>query len=244
MIVSHNELVTAVYKAFLGLRRCCGEADVVANMVADLQMVGLGGVAHFNKALPYLSNEKDGPITSAKTSPDSIKVDMHGASLVCHLPNIIDYAVEQLTETKSLKITIHHCHNRWLAYSELVKLSAKGLACKAQWSNGSDAKQTVYLLNKGCVFPELFQTTCDRSEDENIHDLTIELSVANFALPSASIVGYEQIDSTSLRSKYESAWRDGIEVDDSEWRKLKQAATVFLVENSEMSAKGAGELVA
>ncbi|EKO3865360.1 DUF3726 domain-containing protein, partial [Vibrio harveyi] len=41
MIVSHNELVAAVNKAFLGMRRHCGEADVIANMVADLQMVGL-----------------------------------------------------------------------------------------------------------------------------------------------------------------------------------------------------------
>lgn len=39
MIVSHNELVAAVNKAFLGMRRHCGEADVIANMVADLQMV-------------------------------------------------------------------------------------------------------------------------------------------------------------------------------------------------------------
>ena len=32
MIVSHNELVAAVNKAFLGMRRHCGEADVIANM--------------------------------------------------------------------------------------------------------------------------------------------------------------------------------------------------------------------
>ena len=41
MIVSHNELVAVTNKAFLGMRRTCGEADVIANMVADLQMIGL-----------------------------------------------------------------------------------------------------------------------------------------------------------------------------------------------------------
>ena len=35
MIVSHNELVAAVNKAFLGMRRHCGEADVIANMVVN-----------------------------------------------------------------------------------------------------------------------------------------------------------------------------------------------------------------
>ena len=249
MIVSHNELVTAVYKAFLGLRRCCGEADVIANMVADLQMVGLNGVSHFNTAVPFLANEEDSPVTLVKPTPDQIEVDMAGASIACHLPSVIDYAVEQMIETKSLTIHVSNCHNRWLAYSELVKLSAKGLACKAQWSNGSDAKKTLYVLNKGCVFPELYQhdevTEGHVSEAYvNVHDMTIELSVSNFALPSPSMQGYQQIDSASLRKTYLNAWREGIEVDDAEWKKLKQAATVFLVENSEASAKGAGELVA
>ncbi|MBY5944121.1 DUF3726 domain-containing protein [Photobacterium rosenbergii] len=248
MIVSHNELVTAVNKAFLGLRRCCGEADVIANMVADLQLVGLNGVGHFNKAVPYLANEKDSPVTLVKPTQDKMEVDMGGASLACHLPSVIDYAVEQMVKVKSLTIHVSNCHNRWLAYSELVKLSAKGLACKAQWSNGSDRKKTLYVLNKGCVFPELYQSE-ERSEDHvseayvNVHDMTIELSVANFALPSPSIQGYQQIDSASLRNTYLNAWREGIEVDDAEWKKLKQAATVFLVENSEVSSKGAGELV-
>ena len=243
MIVSHNELVTAVYKAFLGLRRCCGEADVIANMVVDLQMVGLNGVGHFNKALPYLANEKDSPVTLVKPVPDLIEVDMGGASIACHLPSVIDYAVEQMVETKSLSIHVSNCHNRWLAFNELVKLSAKGLACKAQWSNGSDRRKTLYVLNKGCVFPELYQSD-ERSEDNsNLHDMTIILSVSNFALPSPSILGYQQVDSASLRNTYVNAWREGIQVDDAEWKKLKQAATVFLVENSEVSAKGAGELV-
>ncbi len=35
------------YKAFLGMRRTCGEADVIANMVADLQMVGFGWCSSF-----------------------------------------------------------------------------------------------------------------------------------------------------------------------------------------------------
>ncbi|MGF1736380.1 DUF3726 domain-containing protein [Photobacterium satsumensis] len=243
MIVTHNELVTAVYKAFLGLRRCCGEADIIANMVADLQMVGLNGVGHFNKALPYLAGEKDGPITLTKPASDRIDVDMHGSSLVCHLPNILDYAVEQLAHSKSLTIHVRHCHNRWLAYSELVKLAAKGLACKAQWVNGSDAKQTLYILNKGCVFPELFQSEDVNADKGSQHDMVIELSVSDFAVPSSGATGFALLDSSSLRETYRHAWQEGIEVDDVEWQRLKQAARVFLVENSETSAKGAGELV-
>ncbi|MGF1680290.1 DUF3726 domain-containing protein [Photobacterium minamisatsumaniensis] len=243
MIVSHNELVAAVNKAFLGLRRCCGEADVVANMVADLQIVGLNGVGHFNKALAFLGSEKDIPVTITQPKLGHLIVDLQGGSLACHLPNIIDYAVELLVHTKPLTITIRNCHNRWLAYSELVKLSAKGLACKAQWANGSDSKQTLYILNKGCVYPELFQSTKAPVEPQGSHDMIIELAVTNFALPALTSAGGVHFDASTLRETQEFSWKNGIVVDDAEWKKLKQAATVFLVENSETSSKGAGELV-
>lgn len=62
MIVSRNEIVTTVYKAFLGMHREVGEADLVATMVAELQMAGLDGVRHFNNASPYILTEQDMPI--------------------------------------------------------------------------------------------------------------------------------------------------------------------------------------
>lgn len=36
MIVSRNEIVSTVYKAFTGMHREVGEADLVATMVAEL----------------------------------------------------------------------------------------------------------------------------------------------------------------------------------------------------------------
>ena len=50
MIVSYNELFSAVEKAFRGEQRLCGEADIIAAMVVDLQMLGLDGVRQFNQA--------------------------------------------------------------------------------------------------------------------------------------------------------------------------------------------------
>ena len=42
----------------------------------------------------------------------------------------------------------------------------------------------------------------------------------------------------------EKAWNDGIEVDDGEWAALKETATAILVESSQRSTQGAGELTA
>lgn len=243
MIVSHNELVAAVNKAFLGMRRSCGEADVIANMVADLQMVGLNGVRHFNNASEYMSVEKDCPVDIQVTNNNVVEVDLHNCSLACHLPVIIDYAIERMVGSKALIIELSNCHNRWLAYSELVKLAAKGIACTAKWNNGTSPKRTLYVLNRGCVTPELFLSDLMSDSEEGFHDMTIELSIQDFDVTHLSTSYSIHIDSDELAQTQENAWNAGIVVDDIEWSTLKQTATAILVENSELSIKGAGELI-
>lgn len=243
MIVSHNELTGVVNKAFLGMRRTCGEADIIANMVAGLQMVGLNGIGHFNNAAQFLTAEKDSPVDIFITNDGGLVVDLHGCSLACHLPVVIDYALEKMVGKKHLTIELKNCHNRWLAYNELVKLAAKGLACKTQWNNGSSPQNTLYILNQGCVSPELFLSDHLDLTGRSLHDMTIQLSVNNFDVAGDSQGYAKHINSTALNSAQRDTWYDGILVDDAEWAKLKQTAAALLVENSEQSVKGAGELV-
>ena len=240
MIVSHNELVAAVNKAFLGMRRTCGEADVVANMVADLQMVGLHGVHHFNNASNFLSKEDDCPVDIKNIDSGHLNIDLHRCSLACHLPVIMDYAIEKMIGQKQIMITLENCHNRWLAYSELVKLAAKGIACRAKWENGTDPKRTLYVLNRGCVAPELYFSQSIGLDDADLHSMTIELSVDDFCLQESSQEYTTHIDAAELQQALTLAWQEGIFVDDLQWATLKQTATVFLVENSERSLEGAG----
>ncbi|MFA0438916.1 hypothetical protein BCU70_09440 [Vibrio sp. 10N.286.49.C2] len=242
MIVSHNELVAAVNKAFLGMRRSCGEADVIANMVADLQMVGLHGVRHFNNASAYIDHDQDCPADIMLTAQGLITADLHRCSVACHLPVIIDYAIEKMIGSKTMKIELTHCHNRWLAYSELVKLAAKGIACSAKWTNGSSPKHTMYILNRGCVAPELFLSDVLATDLLDCHSMTIELSVQDFDVQALSDGYSVHIDANELSQAQHNAWHNGITVDDQEWLQLKQTATAILVENSEQSIKGAGEV--
>ena len=243
MIVSHNELTGVVNKAFLGMRRTCGEADIIANMVAGLQMVGLNGIGHFNNAARFLTVEKDCPVDIFTTNDGSLVVDLHGCSLACHLPVVIDYAIEKMVGKKHLTIELKNCHNRWLAYNELVKLTAKGLACKAQWNNGSSPQNTLYILNQGCVAPELFLSDHLDFAESALHDMTIQLSVKSFDIAGYSAGYTRHIKSSELNRALHDTWNDGILVDDVEWETLKKTATALLVENSEQSLKGAGELV-
>lgn len=242
MIVSHNELVAAVNKAFLGMRRHCGEADVIANMVADLQMVGLNGVRHFNNASQFLSLDSDCAVSIQNQSQNHFDVDFHGGSVACHLPSVLDFALEKMVGTKAISITLNQCHNRWLAYSELVRLASKGIACRAQWVNGTSPKRALYVLNRGCVAPEVFFSDQVDSDHSEFHSMMIELSIQDFDVNKSSD-GYSiHIDSAELSRAQKVSWEEGIFVEDGEWEMLKQTATVFLVENSARSIHGAGEL--
>ena len=244
MIVSHNEIVTMVNKAFLGLQREVGEADLIASMVAELQMAGLNGITHFNNASPFILSERDEPIDIVHQADGEVSLDLHGSSLVCHLPAVMDYAIEKMGDHDHFKIYLHNCHNRWLAYSELVSLAAKGIACLARWDNGTAPKHTLFTLNQGFVYPDLYffdkpQAGHDKQAYDK-QDIVIELSTSNFDIEEDIKHFDRKISTDELFETHNRAWKEGIYVDDEQWAILKKTATAILVENSEASSKGAG----
>lgn len=239
MIVSHNEIVTIVHKAFTGMHREVGEADVIATMVAELQMAGLDGIRHFNNASPYILTEHDTPIDIVHQQDGAIRLDLHGSSLACHLPTIIDYALEKMGDLAHFHIYLQNCHNRWLAYSELVGLAAKGFACLAKWDNGSVPKHTLFTLNQGFVYPDLY--FFDQAQaNYNTNDMIIEIATQNFDIEQDIQHFNNKISTDELFETHQRAWKEGIYVDDEQWVILKKTAAAMLVENSETSSKGAG----
>ncbi|WP_201512793.1 DUF3726 domain-containing protein [Psychrobacter alimentarius] len=239
MIVSHNEIVTTVNKAFLGMQREVGEADLIASMVAELQMAGLNGILHFNNASPFIVSERDVPIEILDQADDKLTLDLHSSSLVCHLPAVMDYALEKMGDREHFKIYLYNCHNRWLAYSELVKLAAKGIACLAKWDNGTAPKHTIFTLDKRFVYPDLYYFD-DAQNNYNTNDMVIELSTDNFNIEQ-DIHGFDRkISTDELFETHQRAWKQGIYVDDEQWAILRKRAAAILVENSEASSKGAG----
>ena len=239
MIVSHNEIVTMVNKAFLGLQREVGEADLIASMVAELQMAGLNGITHFNNASPFILSERDEPIDIVHQADGEVSLDLHGSSLVCHLPAVMDYAIEKMGGRDHFKIYLHNCHNRWLAYSELAKLAAKGIACLAKWDNGTAPKHTIFTLDKRFVYPDLYFFN-EAQNNYNTNDMVIELSTANFDIEQEIQHFDQKVSTDELFATHQRAWKEGIYVDDEQWAILKKSAAAILVENSEASSKGAG----
>ena len=249
MIVSHNELVACVYKAFLGMRRQCGEADIVANMVADLQMVDLNGIHYFNQASLRLNLDNDCAVRIINDTKEECEIDLNNGSIACHLPAILDFALEKMVGCKQVCIKINQCHDRWLAYSELLRLSAKGISCRVGWFSHNQSKYIQYILNRGCVAPDIFfaeQSKIDEQSDicfRNTKSMVIELSTTCLNADNIMVRGIHKIHGATLVERQKESLENGIYVDDEDWQQLKQAASVFLVEDSEQSSLNAGGLV-
>ena len=239
MIVSHNEIVTMVNKVFLGMQREVGEADLIASMVAELQMAGLNGILHFNNASPFILSDLDVAIDIIYQGDGEVRLDLHGSSLVCHLPAVMDYVIEKMGSRDHFKVYLQNCHNRWLAYSELAKLAAKGIACLAKWDNGSAPKHTIFTLDKRFVYPDLYFFN-EAQANYNTNDMVIEIATQNFDIEQDIQHFNRKISTDELFETHQRAWKEGIYVDDEQWAILKKTAAAMLVENSETSSKGAG----
>ncbi|AQS39102.1 Protein of unknown function (DUF3726) [Shewanella psychrophila] len=234
--VSHNELVTLCTKAFISLHKNCGEADVIANMVADLEMVGLDGIKHFIKALDFLAGDLDSPVKVDILSEQILSADLKGCSILCHLPTLLDYSLDQLTDHQTVTLQISHCHNRWLAFGELIKLAKNGLSIKASWNNGPESIQLVYILDAGQSLPELYLT---RQKADDQHSLSIEISRQSITHPLGGDMTHHITSSIQAESK-RKAWKQGISVSREDWDTIKSVASTILVESNAVSLRGAG----
>ncbi|MGF1768441.1 DUF3726 domain-containing protein [Enterovibrio makurazakiensis] len=241
MKVSHNELVSLCAKAYDSLKRECGEAENIANMVVDLEMAGMNGVSLFLSALASIEQEGDFPVASVVQDGETIIVDLSGASLLCHFPALIDVAVDQLIGEQHVQLHIRNCRNRWFGFSELLKLAGKGLSVRAQWVNGESPEFVDCVHNAGYRYPEVYFNKPKQIGISDLphHDLLVDIQLAPFE--DAVFEGEPSISSDMLMAAEAKAWKKGINVDESHWHALKKYVARGLVENSERSLQGAGE---
>jgi hypothetical protein len=232
ILVSHNELVAVTSKAFSGLRLPYGEADLIANMVADLEMVGLHGIKHFIDGLTYLNNTKVQPCNITYESDSEININLNNESILCHLPTILGYISDKLLVNNNVKLNIENCCNRWLAFGELCKLSKEGISINACWNDFIEPIRIKYLLNSGNELPEIYINKLVGSEEGGAcigrRKLTIEFSNDMFVLPISS--EYQQHFSSAQLKKYqEESWAKGISIKIVDWEKLKASSQAILV---------------
>ncbi len=236
--VSQNELKALCIKAFNGLNLNSGEADLVAKMVIDLEMVGLHGTKHFVKALKYLKNDNAFNV-NIKSHDNKIDVDLGSCSILSHIQIIVAYAIDHMRNHDSVIVEIKNCHNKWLAYSQLKRLSQKGFNVKIKWSNTSLPQDVEYVIAANDSFPCV---NISKSIDNDINTLRLEINKKEFAKDDSINVD-KYISSKDLKKSFDKTVEEGILIEKDDWEAVKLVARGILVESSESSRNDAGGVV-
>ncbi len=235
MRVTYNELITLSIKCFNSLNLPLGESDRIANMVADLELVGYSGLEFLLRSVQNI-NDTTLDISIAEMENGVFEIDLNRSSVAFHLPAIMYYARQQLLTNKTIVVKIKNAYNRWLAYGELKRLSERGYCVYATWGRRSVDQTVHYLLNENEEHPNLYFVDEKRKNDV----LEIHISSQKFRPPLPKI-NTHHISSYNLTVEKEKSVRNGVFVKDTVWNALCDIAKKNLVANTEQSEeKGAG----
>ena len=236
--VSQTELKTLCAKAFNGLKLKAGEADVIAKMVVELELVGLRGVDHFIEALDHLKDDNTLNV-NITSSENKISVDLGSCSVLCHLQIVLAYSIEHMKNNDYVLLEIKNCYNKWLSYTQLKRLSSKELNAKFYWTSSSDNKSIEYSIHKNEEFPNVKISNKPLFEKNT---LIIEIS-KNKISNNYFDLDYENIKAIRLKDSYNNSLDSGILLEKDSWNKIKEVAKGILVESSEKSKNDAGGVV-
>ncbi len=236
--VSRNELKAACIKAFNSLKLSLGEPDLIASMVIDLEMVGLNGLRHYLKALPYLKSNSNE--ISINTIQDKININLNNHSILCHIQIIIAYVLDYMENHQHLDIEITNCHNRYFVYSQLKRLAHKGFYVKVCWNGLYTHSYTQYSIKPYEDFIE-FKTRND-SGIKPSNNLDIHISKQPISLDDN--MNFDVIKSRNeIEANYERSVQNGILLNKQDWQKLLESGRGILVQSSTQSRKDAGGVV-
>ncbi len=234
--VSRTELATLCNNAFNGLKRDAGEADLISKMVVDLEMVGLDGVKHFAKALKYLKSNNNLSL-NISTKDSHITADLNNDTILGHIQILVAYALESVPKYGKVTLEIQNCHNRWLVFSQALRIAKKGLNARFSWNNSSNDDSVSYCINANDELPTLCRS---KSDNSNVRTLIIEISENKIQskCQTSQIVSAE-----TLKKSFNESVENGLVIDLKDWNELKEVSKAIYVESSDKSKNDAGGIV-
>jgi len=264
MKVSYNELQGLCRKAFCAMGFEDGDASDAADMVAWMQLYELSGLAALGRGLDFLLEDQgEQPAELIYSDGDLAVLDSHGASVLKSSTLALELGFAKARARGLAVIKIRHCHNRQLIMGYLARLAGRGMNVTAFWRNaqapdtaaqapaGEQATDTPLIeqvvgFRAGSPVPEIRVYAVHEVPEENEPNDGVTLIMANHVDLLPSLRSEYQLDllarhqESDLLACRERAMRDGIEVDDALWARLKHLATRLLVESGDASRSGAG----
>ena len=251
MKVSHNELTGLCRRAFEGMGFPTGDHEDAADMVVWLEQHGLGGVDALRRGLDHLTRERRPPMARAFEDSSLAVLDGSGNSiLVCgSLAGDLVYAKARRKGLAVVKV--QDCYNRKLMLGYLARCARRGMNLMAFWRDSEDpvVVEQVASIRAYEDFPTLLLYQIEDQDDTLTRNRSVTLIASpHFAMLQSlhpdpeeatllQVIGPEDFERQSNR-----VWKEGLEVEDDVWFRLKELSGRTLVEDTEESRRrGAGE---
>lgn len=247
MHVSMNELKAALRRCFEASGYFVGNYEDAANMVLWLERHGLNGLAELERALPYLTQDADKPLsTVVYEDSTSAIIDSHGRSALNCIASAVDLAHAKALETGMASITMHNCHNRMFVLKAMTDCGRRGISVTAYWQNGTDTVcEYAAAIKAGERYPSFSKavtnlvTTPDEPQALTIvcssrMDLTASLQRSKGNRHALHMTPEE------LAQNKEYVIDNGVSIEEKLWHEINRLGAGILVEDSASSRAGAG----
>lgn len=243
MIVSCNEIQANCQRAFIGLKKSSGEADKIANIILNNEIVGLPGIDIFAKALPKLLQEDNKPM-NLEINNNSIAVDLNHTSIISNISILLDKILDTLQSNYDANLVIRNGYNRWLSIGALIELAKQHphTNIQAKWNTNDGEIISIFNSNsidEGYIYPDIFYKKHPDNTQKQARILTVALYkkiTPDFSTDVATL----KYSKSQLKKHHQNNIKTGITVSDS-FAIIKQFTKLILVEETENSYKNAGE---
>ncbi len=247
MHVSMNELKAALRRCFEATGYFVGNYEDAANMILWLEKHGLDGLKELERALPFISVDRDKPLSTViYEDSSSAIIDSHGRSALNCIAASVDLAHAKALECGIATVTVYNCHNRKFILKALTDCGRRGISVAAYWQNGTQAiTEHTAAIKAGARYPSYSEALTNlpaNSEDRQALtiicssrvDLTSSLQ-NSYGNRNASHISAQQVEENKTHSV-----DFGIEIDEWLWSEINRIGEGVLVESSEQSRQGAG----
>ncbi len=243
MHISMNELKAALRRCFEASGYFVGNYEDAANMILWLEKHGLNGLGELERALPYIRNDSDKPLSSVvyEDSTSAI-IDSHDRSALNCIAAAVDLAHAKALEVGIATVTVHNCHNRMFILKALTDCGRRGISVAAYWQNGEqNITEHTAAIRAGERYPTYSEAkTCLNASADDKQALTIICSSRVDLSTRLKHRKTRLLTETQVEENKEQSVESGIEIDPALWDEINRIGTEILVENSERSRADAG----
>lgn len=243
MHVSMIELKAALRRCFEATGYFVGNYEDAANMILWLEKHGLNGLGELERALPFINQDKDKPLSKVVYEDSSSAIiDSNGRSALNCIAASVDLAHAKALENGIATVTVHNCHNRMFILKALTDCGRRGISVAAYWQNGSQKiTEHTAAIKAGERYPSYsVANTCLDVQDDDKQSLTIVCSSRVDLTSSLQHRNARYTSAEQIELNKEHSVDNGIDIDEALWAQINKIGEGVLVENSERSRQGAG----